>query len=276
MRLSITGLKDPVFQAALALQRHAERDGQGLFLIEGDIVGKALEDDSVTLKSVFATRDECDRIERQCFAREVPLYEVSAGMISKLVGTGYDTSTKSVAVAPRKALPEWRLTNGTQPKFLLVGECIQDPRNVGVLVRTAEAAGCTAVVLSANSADAWSRQAVRSSTGAILRMPIAVVQDLPHTLRVLKSFRSRIVATSGRAEKMAFDVDMTGRPLAVVVGNEQRGLSDVVLAEATNIVKLPMVPGPDSLNVTVAAGVVLYEAVRQRIPWEAPDIDDLF
>lgn len=239
MRVSISGLKDPVFQAALALNRAQDREYSGKFLVEGEIVNKALADDTVLLDGVFATRDECDRIEEQCSRRGITLYETSSGLISKLVGTGYDTSVKSVAVIWHKLI-DWVLVHeGGRPTVsnkpsvvaaslsevpcLLIGERIQDPRNLGVLVRTAEAAGCGALVLSRDSADAYCRAAVRSSTGSIMRMPVVVFDDIPFLLRTLRERGTQVVATSIDAPNIAYHADLSRRPLAVVMGNEGTG-----------------------------------------------------
>jgi tRNA G18 (ribose-2'-O)-methylase SpoU len=151
---------------------------------------------------------------------------------------------------------------GSADALLLVGERIQDPRNVGVLVRTAEAAGCAALVLSADSAEPYGRAAVRSTTGSILRLPLCLAPDLA---ALLSNLDARVVATSARAPHAAYDADLRSRPLALVVGNETRGISEAVRDAAADFVALPMAPGgASSLNVTVAAGVLLYEALRQQ------------
>src|SRR5262249_28948475 len=150
--------------------------------------------------------------------------------------------------------------------LLLCGERIQDPRNVGVLIRTAEAAGCAGLLLTADSADPFSRQTVRSTTGSILRLPLSLTPDLPTALAALRERGARVVASSGQAKGGACDADLGRRLLVLVVGNEQVGITDAVRAVADECVRLPMAPdGADSLNVTVAAGALVYEAIRQRM-----------
>jgi tRNA G18 (ribose-2'-O)-methylase SpoU len=151
--------------------------------------------------------------------------------------------------------------------LILVGERIQDPRNVGVLIRTADAAGCHALLLSDDSAEPFSRQTVRSTTGSVLRLPICLTPNLPDTLRRLAIEKNaKIAVSSGQAPHTAFETDLAVRPLALVVGNEQQGATDATIAAATDFVRLPMASGTkaDSLNVTVAAGALVYEAIRQR------------
>ena len=261
---SVGGIKHPAFRDAAALTRAAGRAETGRYLVEGaDLVRQALAAPAPVF-AVFATPDEARGLEPLCAGRRAPLYVIGGGLLGKLVGTGYETAVTAVAAVAQRTCAEDGLL--AQPDtLLLVGERIQDPRNVGVLIRTAEAAGCAAFVLSADSAEPFSRQAVRSTTGSVLRLPVCLAPDLPQTLRRLRERRgARIVATSARAPLLAYDAALGARPLAIVVGNETEGITAGAREAASDFVRLPMSPGgASSLNVTVAAGVLLYEAIRQ-------------
>lgn len=260
----LSGMKAPVFQEAMALIRPDGRAKTGRYLAEGDdLVRQALASPS-RLHAVFALTKTAEELRAACLERQVPLYTASAGLIAKLVGTGYETAVSVVAVVGQRLIAESELPVDSDA-LLLVGEHIQDPRNVGVLVRTAEAAGCSAFVLSGDSAEPFSRAAVRSTTGSILRLPLCIAPDLPAALARLRDRGARIVATSARAASSVYDLPLEGGPLALVVGNETVGISPELRESATDFVSLPMAPdGASSLNVTVAAGVLLYEAIRQR------------
>src|SRR5687768_13259039 len=104
--------------------------------------------------------------------------------------------------------------------LILVCERIQDPRNVGVLIRTAEAAGCSAILFSSDSAEPWQRASVRSTTGSILRLPIGTVDDLPFHLKRLSQAGIPIIATSAKAPQLAYQANLQKRALIIVVGNE--------------------------------------------------------
>lgn len=263
---SISGIKHPAFRDAVALTRAGGREATGRYLVEdGNMVRQALASPRAIIFAVFASAgSEADALDPLCRAKNVPLYVLSGGLIGKLIGTGYDTSAASVAVlAQRVVLPDELITPNA---LILCGEKIQDPRNVGVLVRTAEAAGCAGLLLSNDSAEPFSRQAVRSTTGSIVRLPVSLMPDLPATLAALrKTHQVVVIASSGQAEASAFAMDLSPRPLIMVVGNEQTGVSDKLLTACDACVRLPMAQtsGADSLNVTVAAGALLYEAVRQ-------------
>jgi TrmH family RNA methyltransferase len=264
----LSGMKHPAFRNALSLTRPAGRAETGRYLVEGaDMVRQALASPSPVF-AVFATPEEGPHLERACAARSAPLYLLGAGLLAKMVGTGYETAVTASAVAGRRTVSAEELA-ATPEALFLVGERIQDPRNVGVLVRTAEAAGCAALLLSEDSAEPFSRAAVRSTTGSILRLPLCLIPDLPQTLRRLVDRGVRVVATSARASRLAYDAPLATRPLALVVGNETEGVSPAARDAASDFVALPMarthgMPGASSLNVTVAAGVLLYEAIRQH------------
>ena len=261
---SVGGIKHPAFRDALALTRPAGRAETGRYLVEGvDLVRQALAAPAPVF-SVFATPEEAAALESPCAAKKAPLFAVGTGVLGKLVGTGYETAATAAAAVAQGVIAEGDLLLARPEPLLLVGERVQDPRNVGVLIRTAEAAGCAALVLSADSAEPFSRQAVRSTTGSILRLPVCLSADLPRTLRRLRGAGARIVAASARAPVLAYDAVLAARPLAIVVGNETEGITTGAREAATDFVRLPMAPdGASSLNVTVAAGVLLYEAIRQ-------------
>lgn len=260
----ISGIKDTAFQEAVALTRPAARATSGHYLVESrSFVEQALRSPSPVF-AVYATAEEALNLQADCLARSVSLHIIGPGLMAKLVGTSYETAVTAVASVGQNRIEEQDLTL-TPNTLLLIGERIQDPRNVGVLIRTAEAAGCAAFVLSEDSAEPFSRAAVRSTTGSILRLPLCLTSDLPALLQRLRAQGARVLATSARASQLVYDVPLRGQAVALVVGNETEGMSEAARAAASDFVALPMAAnGASSLNVTVAAGVLLYEAVRQR------------
>jgi TrmH family RNA methyltransferase len=193
---------------------------------------------------------------------EAEVYRVTRGVFFRILDLGYETSVEVLAQVRRPGSADV-LSMVTADTCLMVGEQIQDPRNVGVMVRTADAWQPAAVVLSADSADPWCRKAVRSSTGSIFRTPIALAADLPEYVREMKQRGARIVGTSAHAPAPLWHTDVTG-PCALVLGNESVGMSDELTDECDEFVTIPMHGGASSFNVTVAAGILLYERERQH------------
>jgi TrmH family RNA methyltransferase len=147
--------------------------------------------------------------------------------------------------------------------LVLVAEGIEKPGNLGAMLRTAGAAGADAVVAVGERVDPFNPNVLRSSTGAVFSMPLAVA-DWDTAEPWLGEHQLSIVAASPDASVSLWDADLSG-PVAVVIGSEDRGLSDRALAMAAATVAIPHALGAtDSLNASVAAGIVLFEAVRQR------------
>lgn len=265
MTESVSGIKHPAFRDALALTRQGGREATGRYLIEDtDQVIQALRS-TATVFAVFASPETVPAVAALCEAKNIPLFALGGGLITKLLGTAYATTTTAVAVVAKRVATLDAILDTTPNALLLIAERIQDPRNVGVLIRTAEASGCAALVLSADSAEAFSRQTVRSTTGSVVRFPLCIEPNLPGALAKQTEKRGlRLVATSAKAPGVAYDTDLSIRPLGIIVGNETDGMSDALRAVASDFVRLPMAEnGASSLNVTVAAGVLVYEALRQ-------------
>ena len=144
--------------------------------------------------------------------------------------------------------------------FALLLEDIQDPGNLGSMLRTAAAAGCDAVFLSPGCADAWSPKVLRAAMGGHFCLAIHERQDL---LQVASEFHGTLLATSLHATRSLYQCDLTGN-VAFMMGNEGAGLSDPLLALATQTVIIPMPGRVESLNAAAATAICLFEAVRQR------------
>jgi TrmH family RNA methyltransferase len=262
---AVSGIKHPAFREAQELTRPMARAQVGRYLLEDEaLVLQALAHPACTLFSVFATPDVALRLEAPCMARRVPLYVLGGGLMQKLTGTNYENAVGAVAVVAQNLAPTPDVLLAPNA-LLLCGERIQDPRNVGVLIRTADAIGAQGLLLSADSAEPYSRQAMRSTTGSLLRLPICLTECLPEALIRYRTQGVTVIGSSGAATQDAATLDLTRRPLVLVVGNEQSGISDGVAAACDAVVRLPMGKSTfaDSYNVTVAAGMLLYQAVRR-------------
>ena len=144
-------------------------------------------------------------------------------------------------------------------QFCLLLEDIQDPGNLGSMLRTAAAAGADAVYLSKGCTDAWSPKALRGGMGAQFQLALHEQADL---VTAARNFRGKVIATSLAASDSLYALDLTG-PSAFVFGNEGAGLSDEMLACATHRIRIPMPGQVESLNAAAAAAICLFERVRQ-------------
>lgn len=169
---------------------------------------------------------------------------------------------RSVGVLGEGALDDL-LDAATTPPFLLVLDGVQDPHNLGACLRTADAVGVTAVIVPKDRAAGMSATVRKVASGAAETVPLIQVTNLARTLRWLKEREIWIVGTDDQAEHSLYSSKLTG-PLAVVLGAEGSGLRRLTRENCDALVSIPMRGVVESLNVSVATGVLLYEALRQR------------
>ena len=168
---------------------------------------------------------------------------------------------------PRAGDPETQLEQaleaaGAKP-LLLVLDGVTDPHNLGACLRSADAAGVHAVVAPRDRAAGLTPVARKVAAGAAETLPFVQVVNLARTLRELKERGLWLVGTAGEATRSIYDVDLTG-PIAIVMGSEGEGMRRLTRECCDELVRIPMAGAVESLNVSVATGVVLFEAVRQR------------
>lgn len=165
-------------------------------------------------------------------------------------------------VAPFTYASLGELITAPEPLLLLL-DGIEDPHNLGSLLRTAEGAGANGVVIPKRRAAAVTPVVEKTAAGALAHLPVARVSNLAQTIDLLKKQGFWIVGTEMHAEKTLWEADLTG-PLALVIGNEGKGISRLVGEKCDFSVRLPMKGQIDSLNASVAGGILLYEVLRQR------------
>lgn len=170
-------------------------------------------------------------------------------------------STGIVALARRPAAGVERVFAAVPLVVIAAG--VQDPGNVGAIVRVAEAAGATGVITTGGSADPFGWKALRGSMGSSLRLPIAHCGALDEALASVRARGCRVAATVPRGGRPLFEAPLKG-PLAILVGGEGAGLPDDAIGSADERITIPMAPPVESLNAAVSAAIVLYEARRQR------------
>lgn len=150
-----------------------------------------------------------------------------------------------------------------EPPFLLVLDCVQDPHNLGACLRTAAAVGVHAVVVPGHDSARLTPVVRKVASGAAESVPLIRVANLARTLRGLSQRGVLIVGTTPDADNSLYDLDLTG-PLALVLGDESRGLRRLTREHCDWLLRIPMIGSVESLNVSVATGVCLFEASRQR------------
>lgn len=256
----ITSRQNPV----VAEYRAASRgDTRGTILLDGPhLLGDALGAD-VRLRHVLVASEALDRPEiRQLLAHlpaTVPVFEGSRQVLDAV--SPVRSSSAIVALAAQPPEPA-DLFSGAMPLVVLLSD-VQDPGNVGAIIRVAEGAGASGAIVAGQSADPFGWKALRGSMGSALRLPVQRVTHAADALHDARLRGVRTVATVPRHGVSLYEADLTG-PLALLVGGEGPGLSEALTADADLRVTIPMNAPVESLNAAVATAVLLYEVRRQR------------
>ena len=140
---------------------------------------------------------------------------------------------------------------------------VQDPGNLGTILRTVDSVGLTQILLSKGTADAFNPKVVRSTMGAIFRVKIIECEDLKQTLKEIKKHKFKIVVSSLQTENTIYDIKYQKK--VIVIGNEANGVEPTIMQMSDEAIKIPMLGKTESLNASVATGIILYEYVRQKL-----------
>ena len=168
----------------------------------------------------------------------------------------------AVQYAPLENIIDKCYQEGREPFFLIVDR-VTDVRNFGALARTAECAKLDAIIISDKGNAPITGDAMKTSAGALSHMPVCRVKDMRKTIQLLKENGIQIVACTEKATASLYQLDLN-TPLAIIMGSEEDGISPQLLKEADHLGLIPMKGNIESLNVSVAAGIAIYEAVRQK------------
>jgi len=254
---SITSRDNPRYKLLARLADSSQaRKREGLSLLDGvHLVSAYLEQvgvpDTLAVSDSGLAHAEIDTLLQ---AYEGEVLQLPDSLFDSISQVEHGTGILAAAATPRPELPE-----------VIEGDCLlienlQDPGNLGSLLRSAAAAGVGSVLLSSGSVYAWSPKVLRSGQGAHFRLRIHEGLDLAE---VLPRVRAPLLATSSHADRTLYDADLRG-PVAWLLGNEGAGVSGQMLAAAALRVSIPMAAGVESLNVAAAGAICMFETLRQR------------
>jgi TrmH family RNA methyltransferase len=260
----ISSRQNPFVQRCRDLARRRDpRDGDilldGLHLVS-DALAAGVPITAAAATAPLWRSPDGTSLRRRLEAAGTGLFEATTGVIE--AASPVRTSSGLVAIG-RWHTAETTAIFSASPALAVCVVHVQDPGNVGAIVRAAEAAGATGVVAAAGSADPLGWKALRGSMGSAFRLPLAANVEAADACASARSRGIRVVATSPADGIDLYQCDLTG-PTLILVGGEGAGLSAEVAALAHAAVRIPMRAPVESLNVAVAAGIILFEAQRQR------------
>jgi TrmH family RNA methyltransferase len=241
--------------------REAARGDSDVILLDGEhLVEEALAS-GIQLRLVAAA----ERVSHSAAVRQAERAGARVVLVSDSVLAAISpvqSPSGLVALAGRRDAPLDEVFAGG-PQLVVMLHDVQDPGNVGAIARAAEACGATGLVCSERTADPFGWKALRGAMGSTLRLPTAAKQSLPNAITHARGAGLRIFATAARGGVPLADCDLR-KPAAVILGGEGAGLPADLIELADTRMTIPMQPRVESLNVAVAAALVIYEASRQR------------
>ena len=269
----ITSMDNPRMKHIRKLNKKARtRRQEGLFVAEGErilsetpvellrelYVSESYEKGAAINAAHALMQEKLAAVFEQARKREI-LQVVSDSVFAEICDTDHPQGVLAVIEQPVYTLSD--LLKDTP--LLIVLEDIQDPGNLGTIFRTAEGAGVTGVIMSRGTVDLFSPKVVRSTMGSIYRMPFVIAEDLETMLADIREQGIRFYAAHLGGEKYHDGYDYSG-PCGFLIGNEGNGLSSGITAMADDLLRIPMGGKLESLNAAMAAGILMYEANRQR------------
>ena len=250
----ITSKENEFIKHVKKLKDKKYRDISNEYVIEGiKLVAEAIQEKS-PIKQIIL----CDDCEKNAAIPKELMYEIAK----------YECIYVSEVQTPQGilAIIEKNVKNNeidyTQDVIVALDD-VQDPGNLGTILRTVDSIGLTQILVSKGTADAYNPKVVRSTMGAIFRVKIIECEDLKQTLKEIKKHKFKVVVSSLQTENTIYDINYNKK--VIIIGNEANGVEKEIQDFADEKVKIPMSGKTESLNASVATGIILYEYVRQKI-----------
>lgn len=258
--ISSTGNSQIRNVAALVKKAKARRE-QGLFVVEGTKMFSELPDgrmEKVYVSESFLKQDGSKAVLEKCQGR----YESVTDEVFKAMS---DTQTPQgiLALVRQYEYTLKDILNQKGPAHIMILETIQDPGNLGTILRAGEGAGITGIVMNQTTADIFNPKVIRSTMGSIYRVPFVYVENLKDALLELKKNKIHLFAAHLKGKRNYDEEDYTG-DTGFLIGNEANGLNGETADLADTFVKIPMAGKVESLNAAVAASILMFETARQR------------
>ena len=258
----ITSKDNELIKHIKKLKDKKERDLSNEYIIEGiKLIQEAIQENAKIKQIIIC--DDCEKTE------SIPkdlMYEIAKQECIYVTNKVFDSITEvmnpqGILAIIEKQSKEIQIDD--KQDIILALDDIQDPGNLGTILRTADSIGLTQILVSKGTADCYNPKVVRSTMGAIFRVKIIECEDLVKTLKEIKKHKFEIVVSSLQTDNSIYDINYHKK--VIVIGNEANGVKKEIQDLADKKIKIPMLGKTESLNASVATGIILYEYVRQKL-----------
>ena len=249
-----------LFKHIKKLKERRVRDKEGLYILEGlRLIEEAIRA-KIEIEYIIISKDYEDKFED--FLIKSNTLNIKTNILANNLFTQIaSTENPQGIIAIAKKKNNEKALSGD---FYLICDKVQDPGNLGTIIRTAHAAGVNGIILTKGTVDIYNDKTIRSTMGSIFYIPIFYDDENYSIIKSLKEDGFNLVATSLAESKNFFEEDLKGKTI-LAVGNEGNGISDELFELADKKVKIPMPGGAESLNVSIATSIILFEKVRQNL-----------
>jgi TrmH family RNA methyltransferase len=255
----IESKENNLFKNTRKLKERKNRNKSNKYIIEGFRLVQEAFKAKVNIDYLIVAEDADEKIEQYLMnymTEDMKVYKISNNLFKELISTENPQGILAVINMNTMKLE-------SEGDFYLLCDKLQDPGNLGTIIRTAHAAGVNGIILTKGTVDIYNEKTIRSTMGSMFYIPIQYDDENFSFVKELKEKGFNLVVTSLDTDKNFFQADLKGKVL-LTVGNEGNGVSDEVLKMADTKVKIPMPGNAESLNVAIAASVIMYEKVRQN------------
>ena len=250
----ISSRENRIFKDALKLQKKKYRDETGCYLIEGPNLIEEAQKCDKKIRTIFYM----DGYDGPRFSKE-NVFILSTGLFCELSQT--ETPQGVIAIVEKSVADLNIFIDMPESNFLFL-DMVQDPGNVGTIIRTADAAGYSLVILKKGSCDVYQSKVVRAAAGSLMRVPVIYMDSYDELVSFSKKAKKKLVSSALNASDYYYNVDLT-KDIILIMGNEGNGVSEELINKSDIRIKIPMEGSIESLNCAVSAGILLYERIRQ-------------
>lgn len=263
----ITSKDNKIIKLIRQLETKKIRDELSLFVIEGpNLIVEAIAEQAkittILISEEFAKSEleANQKLLKHFIENKIEFFSVEEKIFKSVADT--ENSQGIIGIVSKREYKDNLLVR--ENAFIVILDRLQDPGNIGTIIRTSQAAGVTCIAIIKGTGDIYSHKVVRATAGAIFKMPFIFFKNEKDAIDKVKKSGMRMLCTTVSGGKDYFQEDMKGK-VALIIGNEGKGTSKEFINAADGLVTIPMPGGAESLNAAVAASIIIYEGVRQKL-----------
>jgi len=262
--IRLTGSQNPLIKEVRALKNKDSREEKGLYFIEGArFVEEALKE-TVNIKYIVVSETFLSNTGSSGSLQKINetimnTYVIPDSLFSSISDTKNPQGILAVLSLERKQLKDAVFNGG----LLVILDTIKDPGNMGTIIRTADAAGCAGVVISGGCVDVYNPKVLRSTMGSVFHVPVYHCSGMGEAIDIARKHGFLLCASHLSGSVSIYEADLSGK-VALIIGSEAEGISPDTANDSDLLIRIPMEGRAESLNASVAAGIIIFEAMRQK------------